>query len=112
MAEARMRESVLVKQLLDYLKTVGIPAWRQNQGAMVASYGGRSRFIRFSSAKGASDILGIIPPDGRMLAVEAKMPGNKPSPDQVAFLANIKASGGLAVLAYSLDDLIAGLEGK
>ena len=56
--------------------------------------------------KGVSDLIGCSP-DGRFLAVEVKRPGGKATPDQIEFLERVKASGGIAVLAYSLEDVLA-----
>jgi len=97
-------ESAIVRQCLDYLALCRIPAWRNNTGAMRSEYKGKSRFVRFS-VPGCSDILGILPPLGRLLAVECKRPGGKVSPAQQAFLGLVERAGGLAVVAYSLDDL-------
>ena len=103
------KEQSLVKQLMQYLALKGIFAWRQNQGAVKSVYGGKVRFFRFASVKGISDIIGVLP-DGRMLAIEAKVGRNKPSDDQEAFLSSINDSGGLGFVAYSLDDVMKGLD--
>lgn len=104
-----MSEQDLVRACLQYLELKGIPAWRQNQGGMLASYGGKKRFIRFAGIQGISDIIGLLPPAGRLIAVECKVGRNKPSEHQEAFLSQIKAAGGLAVVCYELDDLIKAL---
>jgi hypothetical protein len=54
--------------------------------------------------KGSSDILGLLP-GGRFLAVECKAPDGRLSPEQRQFLADIKAQGGLAVVARSYRDI-------
>lgn len=100
------REQVLVRQCLDYLKLRGIVAWRQNSGGVKIPYGDREQFVRFASINGISDIIGVLR-DGRFLAIECKVAGKKPSPDQVTFLEAIRKSGGVAVVAYELEDVIA-----
>ena len=55
--------------------------------------------------KGIPDLL-CMAPGGRYLAVEVKRPGQHPSDDQRAFLERVEAKGGLALVAYSLDDVI------
>lgn len=104
------KESELVRDLLGFLGLYPqILAWRQNQGALRANYKGKDRLTRFSGAKGISDIIGLVGPNGRFLAVEAKLPGNKPTDDQSAFLARVEEAGGIACLAYDVSDLQKGL---
>jgi hypothetical protein len=72
---------------------------------MVAtSAGGKRRFVRFNGAKGCSDILGILP-GGRFMAVECKLPGNRPTADQQAFLDAVRTAGGLAVVVHDVAEL-------
>ncbi len=56
-------------------------------------------------AKGISDILACSP-IGQFWAIEVKKPGGKPSSDQIAFLSRVRANKGIAILAYSIDDVI------
>jgi hypothetical protein len=96
--------------VLQLLALRRIPAWRANTGAMrIAGAGGRQRFVRFN-VKGCADVLGLLPPSGRLLAVECKMPGRKTTADQRAFLDNVAAAGGLALVVTDLRDLVAALD--
>ena len=99
-------ETALVRACLDYLTLRGIPAWRANTGA--AKFG--KRFVRFGTP-GVSDVLCVLSPHGRLGAIECKVGRNRTSEAQEAFLANVRAAGGLAVVVRSLDDLIEALEG-
>jgi len=105
-------EADVVRACLLYLGLKGIPAWRNNTGAMRATYKGRERFIRYG-VPGAPDILGVWnapgPHRGKLLAVECKGPDGRLSEAQRAFLANIQSAGGVALVVRSLDDLIRGL---
>jgi hypothetical protein len=104
-------ETSLVRACLRYLSLRGIPAWRTNSGAMtVRGAGGKERFVRFNGAKGCSDLLGLLPPSGRFLAVECKMRGNKPTADQQGFLDVVAAAGGLAVVVHDVADLAEALD--
>src|SRR5258708_6451254 len=59
-------EAALVKAVLGYLRVVRRwPAWRNQTGALRV---GR-RLVRFGEV-GSADVLGLIPPGGRLLAVE------------------------------------------
>ena len=96
-------ESALVKVILDYLKHSGIFAWRCNSGMLRGAGGGPVRF----GAPGMSDILGIVNDySGKLLAIECKIKPNKPTPQQREFLETVLAFGGVAFVAYSLDDVI------
>lgn len=57
---------------------------------------------------GVADILGIY--RGRPLAIEVKAGKNKPSDAQRIFLASFERAGGLAVVAYSVEDVVKAFE--
>ena len=100
-----VKESVYQKAILDYLTIKGIYCWRnQSTGIYNAKTGG---YIPLSKA-GVSDILGILP-DGRLLAIEVKVPKGKLSPAQQQFLDDINQRGGLAFMATTIDDVIQSL---
>lgn len=91
--------------ILEYLTMRGHFCWRNNTGMHRATYGGRERFIRFGK-KGSADILGIERGTGRFVAVEVKRRGNRPTPEQTQFINTIKGNHGIAVVAFSVDDVI------
>jgi len=107
---AHQKEQQLIGEILDYLRLRGIFAWRQNAGLVVIQSEDRRRVMRVGM-KGISDILGIIPPHGRFLAIEVKKPGRKPTAHQRAFLAEVKRMGGIALVAHSLEDVERVLDG-
>lgn len=98
----RASETQLVAACLDWLAVHRIMAWRNNTQGVYDPV--RKKFRTFTGRKGVADILGVLP-GGRALAVECKMVGNKPTPDQVSFGIEFVGMGGLYVLAYSIDDL-------
>lgn len=102
-------ESDILTACMEFLKLSGIFAFRVNCGAIASEHKGKRRFLRFTGINGVSDILGVLPESGRMLAVETKRPGRKPTPEQAAFLDAVNRSGGLAFVAHSVDELIAAL---
>lgn len=65
---------------------------------------------RSNSSKGMSDILGLW--NGRGLAIEVKAKGGRMSKEQVEFLEAWNESGGIAIVAYSLEDVIQRLGGQ
>lgn len=66
------------------------------------------RFIRYAFP-GCADVLGQLV-TGHFLAVEVKRPGEDASEDQAAFLAEVDAAGGLAILARRIEDVRQGLD--
>lgn len=99
------RETDIVRDCLLWLRLHGVFCWRQNQGAVTGQHNGRRRFLRFSSAVGVSDILGVLPPTGQLLALEVKRPGRRPNPKQEAFLATVRDHGGIAAWVQSVAEL-------
>ena len=98
------------RQCIEWLHLRGCLVWRQNQGGVKASYKGKSRFFRFCSMPGVSDIIGLLP-GGVFLACEIKRPGNDLTIEQDNFLERVRMKGGVAIVAHSLDELEKGLEG-
>lgn len=84
--------------------------WRQNSGTFAKQYGDKTHYIRANTAKGMSDIMGILK-DGRTLAIECKSPTGKVHAHQHEFLNSISKAGGVAFVARSVDDVITKLEG-
>ncbi len=93
-----LREADITKQIRDVLDLKGIWHWKQWQGPM-------------SEPKGVSDILGCF--EGKLLAIEVKVPGRYLTSDQVIFIDNVNTAGGIGFVAYSVEDVIEklGIEG-
>ena len=99
-----MKESDIQKAILDYLKLKKYLVFKhRNVGIFKQDTG---KYIPLTAGeKGISDILGCTP-QGRFLAIEVKMPGKKPTQDQLLFLASVQAHNGIGLVAWSLDDVI------
>jgi hypothetical protein len=97
-------ENKVKNEVMRYLKLRHIKAWSNPSGAVRIRPG---KFMSFG-LKGSSDILGLLP-GGRFLAVECKAEHGRLSPEQRQFLADVKALGGLAVVAKSWRDIEAAL---
>jgi hypothetical protein len=100
----RPREQDTVRAILLFLHLHRILAWRVNSGGFRAEYKGKTRFHRFG-AVGMSDIIGAVPPTGRVLAIEVKSATGKVTTAQEAFLAQLRGAGGLAFVARSVADV-------
>lgn len=110
MAIDRPRESVVLRACLDFLGLAGVFAWRANNGGVFDP--ARRRFRSFHGMPGVADILGILPPNGRLLACETKRPGGKLSVAQEAFLNTVRQLGGLAVVVSDVGQLQAALRAE
>lgn len=107
---ATAKEADVLAGCLELLRLRGIPHWRANSGAATLHRpDGSHRFVRFGVV-GQSDILGIIPSTGRLLAVEAKAPGGQLSTAQTAFLEMIHRAGGVAIVAHDAAELAEALD--
>ena len=98
------RESQVLAGVLAYLETRGdFMFWRQNTSAGYAPSG---QFMR-SNMRGVADIVGVLAPTGRFIAIEAKREvGGRSSEDQVRFQKNVEAHGGLYVLANGIQSVV------
>jgi hypothetical protein len=100
MSRSDTPENRIKAEVLKYLKLWRIYCWSNPSGAARIRPG---KFMSFG-LKGSADILGCLP-DGRFLAVEVKAARGVLSPEQRDFLADIKALGGMAVVAKSRTDV-------
>ena len=92
--------------------------WRNNCGRIVGQDG---RMVTFGLCPGSADLIGYrsitVGPEhvGQQLAVfaavEVKAATGRPTPEQTAFLEHIRAAGGLAGIARSVEDAHAILGG-
>ena len=96
----KQKESIVQKEIVEFLNKVGINAWRQNSGMIKSG----SRFIRVG-IKGCPDIIGWWP-DGKFLGIEVKSNNEPTTPAQKDFIDQINEAGGYAFIAKSLDDAI------
>lgn len=97
-------ESVIQRQILDYLNLKDIFHFRVNtMGVMRNGRYCPSPTIR----KGTADIIAIL--EGRFVAIEVKRFGAKQTADQAKFQTDVETSGGIYILAYSVNDVRATL---
>ena len=86
----------LTTQIIDFLYSQGIFSWRASSTGI---FDPKSQAYRTAPKKGVSDILAVLPPNGRLLAIEVKIGKDRTSPEQVGFLKNIQHVGGLTFIA-------------
>lgn len=100
------KEAEIRNSIRRYLDLCGIFNWPQWQGQF--------------SFRGVSDIIGVFPKSGRILAIEVKLPSWEPPQEeskhykhyieQKEFIENIRKSGGVAFFASSVGDVESQLE--
>lgn len=105
-------EGLVLRQVMFALRREpDLLIYRQNVGAVKMPMGdGRERFVRFGLTKGASDLLGVLAPAGRIIAIELKAARGRTTPEQEAFLEGIRAFGGFACVVRSADEARAAIE--
>jgi len=96
------KEADLQKTILDYLRLKKCLVFKVNNGGVYIKK--RNCYMR-SPMRGVSDIIGCTQ-KGRMIAIEVKMKGKKPSSEQLDFIEQVKSRGGITAVAYTLDDII------
>lgn len=100
MARSSALESSIQRGCIALLRFRGILALRINSGSIKVD----KRLIRLAPA-GTSDILAVLPPHGRLLAVEVKTPTGRLTLAQRAFLDAVRESGGVALVVRDVADL-------
>ena len=99
-------EAEILRAILALLRTHPKVAshWRINSGTFQErNRDGSTRYIRANTAKGMSDIMGILK-DGRTLAIEVKSRIGRMRPGQEEFLQTIRSAGGVAGVCRSVED--------
>ena len=91
----------LTNEIIDYIYRNGGYAWRASS---VGVFDQRRNLYRTSAKRGVSDILAVIPPNGRLIAIEVKLGGDVISEVQEGFLKNIKNAGGISIVAKNFED--------
>ena len=116
-------EAQTQKAIMEYLAAKGVLCFRMNSGAVLASYNGKTRMVRYG-VPGMADVLafptifkhdltifgkieGLGYHEQVALWIEVKGPKGVQSDLQKSFQQQVEAHGHRYVLAKSLDDVIA-----
>jgi hypothetical protein len=98
------KEASVLDRIRKVLEKCGVLVWRNHVGL---SRQGSGRFARSGLAKGASDLVGLVSPSGRFIAIEVKRPrGGRVSEDQERWLALVRACGGVAGVVRSVEEAL------
>jgi len=96
-----LKESDIQKQIIDYLEMTGNLVVKINNVGIMKPNGS---FIP-PRQRGVSDLL-VCKRGGHFVAIEVKVPGNKPTLYQSNFIEDVKRRGGRGFVANSLNDVI------
>jgi hypothetical protein len=86
--------------------------WRNNVGKATAyddKTPDKPRYIKFGLCPGSADLVGILAPSGRFVALEVKTPTGAFEDGQEEWLALVVRRGGFACVIRSVDDARAAL---
>jgi hypothetical protein len=85
--------------------------WRNSTGmAEHLDQHGRTYRQRYGLAVGSADLVGILAPHGRMVALEVKTARGRTTPEQDQWLALVRSRGGFAAVVRSVEEARAALE--
>lgn len=98
----KISERDLEKLIIDWLESRRCSV-RNNRTAGIPS---RKYGITRNPNKGCPDLTVCIHPEGKMFEIEVKIKGNKPTPEQLEELRKTHCAGGIAIVAYSLEDVV------
>ena len=81
--------------------------WRNDVGSVERKLpNGRTIHTRYGLCVGSSDLIGILRPSGRFIAIELKTETGRPTEEQVLFLDLVRRAGGFACIVRSVDEAI------
>ena len=98
----RVLEKEIENSILDYLKANVAGVWFKHQS--VGLFDPTKRIFRKVGKhhlNGVSDILGVLHPSGKFVAIEVKRPKQKLSPQQKEFIDLVNLAGGIGLRAES-----------
>lgn len=106
-------ETKLQRRIMLELSSMGCTCWRNEtagawMGKTIHKDGNTvtladARFMKFGLCVGSSDIIGITK-RGLFFAIEVKTAKGKATKEQINFINHVRAQGGLAGIARSVDD--------
>lgn len=105
-------QSDIMKALRHHPKVAWIARFNSSNLTVSDDYG-KVRYVRSNTQRGMSDTMGMLH-GGRLFAIEVKRPGVKITEahaHQREFLELIKAGGGIAGFAWSVEDAVKLIEG-
>ena len=84
---------------INLIYEIGGRAWRNNTGAAYRN----QRLIKYGEV-GSGDVIGFLP-DGLFISVEIKTLNDSTSAEQIEFIEQVRAVGGVAFIAAQIKDV-------
>lgn len=102
-----VKEKVIERGIIAWLKLMKVFAFKVENGAVFDQKRGAFRFNSSTRTRGIPDIIALH--ESVAYAIEVKSATGRLSVHQKAFLADWQSSGGVAVVARSIDDVEAAI---
>jgi hypothetical protein len=80
--------------------------WRNSTGLSRTD----QRVVRYGLCVGSADLIGVLAPSGRFLAIEVKSPVGRASTEQKQFLELVRRCGGFGCVVRSVEEALAAIE--
>lgn len=93
----------LTNQVINFIYRQGGYAWRASSTGV---YDEATQSYRTAAKKGVADVLAVLPPSGKLLAVEIKIGKDRLSQEQDGFLKNVSHVGGIAIIVKTFDQFL------
>lgn len=103
-SQDRLEKTIQNKIRLALGREPDLTLWRNNTGHASYEAEGGARKVRYGLARGSSDLIGILAPTGRLIALEVKRPGKSATEEQLLFLALVRRRGGFAAVVHSVEE--------
>lgn len=84
--------------------------WRNNVGAAQHWNGREVETVKYGLANGSADLVGVLAPSGRWVALEVKAPKGRTTDEQDRWLALVRKMGGFACVVHSVEEALAALD--
>lgn len=102
-----MSEKTIMQEVQLALARMGYKVFRNNSGYLRDI---RGQYVHFGLCTGSADLIGIVPPSGRFLAIEIKTDKGVATKEQIAFLKMVNDCGGIGFIARSVEEAIQNLK--
>ena len=102
MAPRRLERDIQFEIRVASAQVPGLVLWRNNTG--VAEQKGHT--VRYGLCRGSSDLIGVLAPTGRMVALECKTDTGRLTEEQRMFLELVRAKGGFAAVVRSVEEFL------
>jgi hypothetical protein len=84
--------------------------WRNQVGQTVEYGPGEARWVRYGLGAGSADLVGILSPHGRLVALEVKSATGRVRPNQELWAGMVRKFGGFVATVRSVDEARAALD--